>query len=241
MSSPNPIIVECMSLINTGTVDQQKLYGNTDRILEELQKDNMSYPMQIDVLQVGVHKSNRGGYGITGGDCLERGEAINFAGFRFSACKNLVCTEDNPDTRENEQATLELASKDEQLARYVKGQVNYASVAGSHLNGFFAAAKCERPCDVKELSINGKLSPAKICEANPQAKEVFEKGLHWTVVRHKATVLYPGLPEILEQGLNFQNSVHKPENQWQLLNRVMSKVAPLPPNYIYICVYLKGY
>ena len=228
----NPIIVDCMKKIMDGKADEQKIWANTDMILEQLNIDGLSYKRQIDCTNVGVHKSNRGGFGMTGSDCIERGVLINFTGFRFSACSKICCIEDDPIARLNEKWTCELAAKDEQLARYVQGHVNFASVAGSHINGFFAAAKHERPCSVPELSMNGKLSPAKITENNPQAKDVFENGLYWIVIRWQAEGLYPGLAAALEKGFNGMNLAHKPENQWQLLNRIMAKVAFQPTHPI---------
>ena len=97
----------------------------------------------------------------------------------------------------NEQFTLELAKQDELLARYVPGELDFASVACSHTNMFFAAAKDERPCFMSGITRNGKLSPVQITAGNPQAAEVFSKGLKWTVFKFEAEAMYPVLPEAL--------------------------------------------
>jgi len=224
MSDVNPDIVRLIKQVLEGAADEQKIWASTDQIMDNLAADGEVYTRQIPVKEVGVHRSNRGKWGIAGSDCIDRGTSINFRGFRLSAAKDLVCMEDDPDTKDNAKATVDLAEQDEQLARYELKEVAFASVSGSHLNGFFAALSDERPCTIAELSLNGKLSPAKFVESNPQAKEVLEHGLRWTVIRSKAEKKYPGLAEVLERGFNQKSGVHKPESQWQLLNRMMGKL-----------------
>ena len=84
-------------------------------------------------MSVGVSPDNRYGVGIKV-DYLHRLAAKLFrSGFRWSACTDAICMEDNDEQR-IAHFTIKLQSQSKQLGQQDKSEIRYGSLACSHPN-----------------------------------------------------------------------------------------------------------
>ena len=66
------------------------------------------------------------------------------------------------------------------------------------------------------LTIDGKLSVAKILTHHPLLFDTFDQGLDWTIWKASAEMSYPKLPDILQTGLNAKYSIQSGVDQFQV-------------------------
>jgi len=203
---------------------EDKIWSLAEEVIELGKADGLWYRLQIHPKRVGVHRHNRGGWMCCGVDALDTGVGIDSIGFSWKACEDAQCFEDSPE-HINEQAFLYIVEQDEMLADYKPGDIDYASVACSHSNQFFAMLIDEKPCSIPEVSINGKLNKSKFIQNNPRSEKVFTDGMWWTAWKWEAEVLYPKLPAMLEKAFNKKASIYRQESSFQLFNRAMTQAV----------------
>ena len=106
-------------------------------IIEEIKtiavQEGWCYRRRIPVLSVGVHKKNRGGYGVTGLGAIEVCKTIDLMGFCEVMMDDASCLEDDI-FHSNEVFTIELSKHDEILPEWKTGMVEFASMACGHTN-----------------------------------------------------------------------------------------------------------
>jgi hypothetical protein len=221
----NPRVVDLLKRTD-GDTEESMIVAYHEEIQQIGIKEGWIKSMTIDCLRVGIHKKNRGGWGVMHSDCIDIGEGIDDNGFVRSAMVDASCFEDDL-AHSNEDFTIDNNAKHEGLAQYTKGMIDFAAVGCSHTNQLWAAFKQRRPCDSLKLSDHGKLSPEKFIQKHPAASQVFEVGMTWWVYSRDAEVAYPTMPEMVERALNAKRMVAKNENCFGLLGRGAARISQM--------------
>ena len=185
------------------------------RIYNEIKKlgkqDRLWHVRRIPIKRVGVHRKNRGGFFVSGPTCHIIGGTVMGVGYDPDAHRDATSFQEGPD-RLNEKKFLETVENDALLASFNPGDIESSSVGCSHFNQFLAATIDGVPSDVKALTIDGRLSKAKLINRYPDMEVLFTEGLEWIEWFHEAELLYPELPDICQRGLNAKYAAQQDEH-----------------------------
>ena len=114
------------------------------------------YNVQIRPHHVGVHPDNRYGLGVKAELMVKLAIQIFRSGFRWSACGDAICAEE--DGGYIADFTANLQKRSSKLGKQSKSAVHYGSLACSHLNQWLVAALCSAECDEAAMSVDGRMS-----------------------------------------------------------------------------------
>ena len=100
-----------------------------------------------------------------------------------------------------------------------------ASAAGSHTNAFFRAVlnKCRSP--QTKITENGFLSAGKLSSKGPEWRDVFEKGLRWTIISYCVEDRWPDLVDIVQQFGNIPQQAALPESDISIMQKLHSMAS----------------
>ena len=150
---------------------------------------------------VGIHPSNRDGGGVRWAHVHELGANVVKLGFMWDECNTAVRVEDDEQGSVAAFTQQFLAAAAPQLVA-AGANVQYGSLACSHLNQFLRCAAAEVPSQEAALGDGHRVSLVKICNGDSNIKLAIELGLKWYVVKARAVKLYPELSGLIQQARN---------------------------------------
>lgn len=106
---------------------------------------------------VGVHKSNRYGFGVSWSRFHRLGQKIMNIGFSWNACSNIICVEGSGDS-DSADFTLKLQESAAGFGKQRRHELQYFSLGGGHLNQLFVAFDDAVPCSSNRISTDGRMS-----------------------------------------------------------------------------------
>ena len=189
-------------LIECAVKDGGRVVSCVDSIIEILLKENMAYVMRVPPAMMGVHWANRDGYGVSASEVHAIGADIVHMGWSWLACKHAVAMEDDDD-KKVEAFNFKLKNSAEELADTTEGEIKFGSLSCSHTNQFLHAVLAERPSSIESLSIDGHLSKSKLSERDPALADALAKGLEWVILKKEVAILYPRLPDLIQNARCF--------------------------------------
>ena len=200
--------------------DQTKLVKTVDDVMKHLVEDDLVYKCRIPSDLVGVHPSNRDGYGVSEEAVHSLGGDIVLLGFSMSATASAVCIEDG-DGKVAE-FTKKICNGSEKLASVQPSEIKYGSLSCSHTNQFLRAANAEVPSTNEVLQVGGRINVAKITQNDSELKCALKEGLVWTVLKASVATLYPAFPTTLQAAKNAVGQIQQHETEVQLLMRIQA-------------------
>ena len=200
--------------------DQTKLVKTVDDVMKHLVEDDLVYKCRIPSDLVGVHPSNRDGYGVSEEAVHSLGGDIVLLGFSMSATASAVCIEDG-DGKVAE-FTKKICNGSEKLASVQPSEIKYGSLSCSHTNQFLRAANAEVPSTNEVLQVGGRINVAKITQNDSELKCALKEGLVWTVLKASVATLYPAFPTMLQAAKNAVGQIQQHETEVQLLMRIQA-------------------
>ena len=200
--------------------DQTKLVKTVDDVMKHLVEDDLVYKCRIPSDLVGVHPSNRDGYGVSEEAVHSLGGDIVLLGFSMSATASAVCIEDG-DGKVAE-FTKKICNGSEKLASVQPSEIKYGSLSCSHTNQFLRAANAEVPSTNEVLQVGSRINVAKITQNDSELKCALKEGLVWTVLKASVATLYPAFPTMLQAAKNAVGQIQQHETEVQLLMRIQA-------------------
>ena len=219
MPKPDPVIQEMLASIDK---DHARLVSVIDDVLDMLVEQKLAWKARIPPKRVGVDKANRGGYGVSPTEVHALGSEIVKMGFSPLACAHAVCGEDDEDST-HARFTVDLASANLGLGRKSIEEIAYASVSCTHTNQWLCAALDGVECEYENLTIDGKMSVAKLSK-DPKLADALQNGLEWLVLSAKVRKMYPQLMDLVQHARNAPGSAQRRETEMQLLVKVQHTV-----------------
>ena len=129
-------------------------------------------PPEVHPTKVGVHKTNRGGYGLDQEHVHNLTQNITDSGFTVHALNPYAIEDDALGT--NREFMYDLTKLSEKLATLTA--IQYASLSNGHTNHSLCCILVGVECDIPDLSANGKMCKAKVVGRCPSI-EPFLEGL----------------------------------------------------------------
>lgn len=219
----DPAIAELLASIDAD--DDSKMVSVIEDVLARLEVQKLAWRARIPPRAVGVHKENRGGYGVGAPEVHRLGADITKMGWSHAATSHAVCVEDVDGS--TAKFTHKLASQSPGLPVVPASEIRYGSLSCSHTNQFLVAALCGVPTEQQSLAVGGKMSADMLGSRDASMKEALTDGLLWLVVSHKATVLYPSLCEHVQAARNSSGAAHHKEDSFQIMLKAHTMAASM--------------
>ena len=178
MAAANPLIVELLA-----QTDDHKIVATIDEVLKKLEEDGLAYRLSIPPKLVGVHPCNRDGYGISATEVHSLGSDIVGMGWSWKACAQAVCIEDDPQSTIATHTADMVSASNGGLGRADQLQVKFGSLACGHTNRFLCAVLDAVPCELENLSVDGRMSVPTVTGRGPGLRDALKGGLNWLVLK----------------------------------------------------------
>ena len=225
---------EFEKLYDAANQPDSQLVFLVDNMITQLFSLNMAYKKWIHPKQVGVHKANRDGLGVVEESVHGILVDIDADGFVWSAVDEALCFEDQLDHRHAD-FTCTLCNDEPSLATFVKADVGFAAAACTHTNQSLAAAIDSVATLHESISIDGRISAAKLGAKNVNMQKALTEGLHWTVIKRDVELRYPLLPDIVQRAKNKVGQTQRRPDMWQVilhLQRSANRMAKLSGGHV---------
>jgi len=205
-------------LKSVDATSDSRLVSVVDKVLEKLTEQKLAWTCRIPPRLVGVHQSNRSGYGVSGPEMHRLGSEVVAMGWSEQACSHAVCAED---TSGQVAAFMEkLWDGTTGLGKVSLSEIKYGSLSCSHTNQFLVAALCGVPSEYSSLTVDGTMNTDKLGRADAALARALEQGMTWLVISAQATSLYPNLCELVQAARNSTGAVHHKEHAFSLMTKV---------------------
>ncbi|CAE7242610.1 unnamed protein product [Symbiodinium microadriaticum] len=189
---------------------------------EYLLSEKLAFKLRLQCDMIGVHFNNRDGIGCSATHVGELISSIAAIGFVEKEVK-AICIEVPSDRRGdqvrqfNDRLVTEAAGK---LAPVSGQALRYASIVGSHTNQAFRAFKAGLEHSDSKVSVDGRLSMAKLATVDPEWHKCIEQGVEWLVISHSVTEHFPNYAGLAQAAGNTAGQVAAVEHELQLARKV---------------------
>jgi hypothetical protein len=190
------------------------------QMISLLLEEKVALKLTIPPLLVGVHPTNRDGYGVNPHDVHALMDDIFSLGWDTSKVSAL-CVELEPGDIDVRLFNERLAEESRGLLAPVDAkQLRYVSLWGSHTNQVLRAVSARLQHGNQEMTIEGRLDVGRIEIRDKDFAECVREGIQWIVLPNALFKSHPGLAEFLQSAGNASGQVSKPEHELQLLRKV---------------------
>ena len=206
-------------------VDNKGLMKTWREIEKILSSNGLVSSLQIPPDKVGVHPSNRDGFGLAVKDVHRLLNLVSEVGFDESQI-NAWCVE----VSHHEQ--LAVTKFNESLVRQSNGTLpafphpaRYASLSASHTNAMLRACLhgCPHVDGEKVLTCDGALDMSRIESQDSGLAKAVRDGLKWKCVSHLAMEC-SGLVKILQSAMNASQQIARQEHEFQIFKRIANEI-----------------
>ena len=202
-----------------------------DKIIETCTKHKFCKPRVLHVKELAPHPSNRDGEGLSANRCQTRVKVIKKGGCsKLTLRPNCVAMEDDPDTRHVAKFAMDVIASSPKFARLVEHEIKAGTLGAGHATHGFAMIHDEVPCDIVEISENGRMSK-KLCFEDITIKDIVENGIEVDVIDYRVERAFPMVPHIIQSALNVVQQVSEGESWHQMLLKIVNAAAGQAPNY----------
>jgi hypothetical protein len=191
------------------------------QLISVLMEEKVAYRLTIPPLLVGVHPTNRDGYGINAVDVHTLMDDIFSIGWDMAKVSALcveLTTEDGQSIREfNQRLVCESKGL---LAPDHSDQMRFSSLWGGHTNQILRAITCSIPHTNPDMCLGGTLDIQKIEKHDPEFGLAARGGLQWIVIPGTLLKDHPSMASFIQSAGNAPGQVAKPEHEMQLLRKI---------------------
>jgi len=178
----NPEIERLLESVNLKSDGNAKIASVLDDILNLRYQDGLcKFGVQIHPKCVGVHPSNRYGFGVSVTAVHRLGAKIVRMGWSWAACALAICIADGA-TRKIAKCTTRMQHGSSKFGQCDENEITYGSLANGHTNQFLTAAIDGAETDEESLAVDGHISKEKISMNDHAITEALTKGIRWTAL-----------------------------------------------------------
>lgn len=208
--------------------NESRVVATVDSVVNQLMELGLAYKVRLPPSWVGVHPTNRGGYGVSQTEVHALGAEILRMGWSWEACRHAICIED--DKKGTVKAfSAAMTGKMDGLAP-TTSECKFGSLACSHTNQFLCCVGAEVPCEIDVLSVNGRMSKSRIFDIDPEMKTAVLDGMVWIVLKAEVAETFPTLCDLVQVAKNGPGSAQRSESEFQTLLRIAAAVKMVSTN-----------
>lgn len=202
-----------------------------DQILGACMLHKFCKPRKFHAKELSPHPSNRDGEGLSANRAQTRMKVIKKGGCSLNTLRpNCVAIEDDPDTRHVAKFGCDVIASSQKFAKLQYHEIKAGTLGAGHATHGFAMLHDEVPCDIPEISENGRMSKQK-CFADKTIKDIVENGLEFDVLDYRVERAFKVVPHIIQSALNVVQQVSEGESWHQMLLKVLGAAKEQSPRY----------
>ena len=185
-------------------------------VLAYLRQHHLLTQMRLPPQYVGVHPSNRDGYGLNALDVHDLIDSVVDVGFVPAKVQAVGVEIEHEDVRKwNENL---VASADGLLGVMDGNALKITSLCGSHTNFALRCVAQAVPHENPHISVSGRLSLQLLEERDPAYHNAVVEGLQWDVIAAPVARAFPQLLCLISRSGN--TSLARGEHELQVLRRI---------------------
>ena len=223
---PNPQIVSVLASVSTNRMTDPEnaahIVSALETILKLLTDDGLVTRMPLPPNVVGVHPTNRYGFGCSASNVHRLGAKIVRMGWSWAACAMAICIADSA-SRKIAKFTVKMQRGSKLFGKSLENGIRYGSLSCGHTNQFLVAALDGVETDEENLrGQDGRISIEKITRnvhGHNDLGEALEKGMHWHVVDPIVEEMYPEFANLAQRA---RQAVGQVQNVESLLEQMCS-------------------
>ena len=200
-----------------------------ETVLTMLIAAGLAVYMHMPPKSVGVHPDNRYGFGVSAAAMHDLASKIVRMGWSWLACSGAVCMEDDASGR-IASYTVKLQQGSHLFGQSKLHEIKAGSLSNGHTNQFLVAALDSVPSEHENLTIDGRMSVAKMSAPDPCLAEAFKTGLKWLVIKAEAGVLYPNLARLVQAARQATGQVQNEETTFQVMENIQNSASAMSVN-----------
>jgi len=202
---PTDVVMAVQQIINKTEISGEYV-SSWENIQQALLAAKLADYRQVPPDEVGVHKDNRGSFGISGADSQHHGEDILDVGFSWKKASDATAFEVPPPSTAETEANTKFNNLMVDLSNSLIPPLTFLkllSVGGSFTNTFLRQVKGGVQAASEKLADpNGMLNIDHICIDRPALRDAIEKGLIWFTMHWACPQVWPQLPDLVQNALN---------------------------------------
>ena len=213
MAEPDKAQVQLVQqLLNHILADVQAV-RSWELVVEKLTAMGLSWRVQMQPDQVGIHQGNRSKFGIDATNMNAHGSTIIKKGFSWKKSEDCTAIEMPSDPASVAEAIASNFRVVELSGGYIPklSAMKALSLGGANTNGFLRAARARCPTMTEFADANGRWSTDGLMVKDEHLKAAIEKGLWWTLLDKRCAELWPSLPNAAQKALNLRQSTETGE------------------------------
>jgi len=191
-------------------------------ILTRLRQLGLAFDQVLRPGRRGVHPQNRGSYGINHSSVHALGRDIIEMGWSWQELgAESIAVQDDPVDSYVQVYNAKIAAGSDKLAPCPPRSIDAGTLTNGHTTLFLRALDHGVPCDIPEISVDGRMAKHSLIAADPELGVAISTGWKWTVLHHSTRHLYgPRLFEFLSDIRNV--SVNRPQSEMQVLLKIFN-------------------
>ncbi|CAJ1429452.1 unnamed protein product [Effrenium voratum] len=209
-------VQEHVSKLLAEASDGDRLVATVHKVLAFLESRDLVYHVKLAPDLVGVHPSNRDGYGLNSIDVYDLLDSIVGVGFISEKVNAVACEVEGDTVRAWNQKLV--ASSNGALGRLEPNKLKAVTLCGSHTNFALRVCKDELPHNNDLICVDGRISLAKIKARDSKLYEAVTDGVTWRVLAKEVAASFPNFLQMLQQYGNA--SLQRGEHELQVLRRI---------------------
>ena len=216
---------------NSGEDASTQIVVMKDQILGACMLHKFCRSQKLFVKELAPHPCNRDGEGLSANRAQTRMKVIKKGGCSMKTLRpNCVAIEDDPETRHVAKFGCDVVASSDNFAKLQFHEIKAGTLGAGHATHGFAMLHDEVPCDIPEISENGRMSKQK-CFADKAIKDIVENGLEFDVLDYRIERAFKVVPHIVQSALNVVQQVSEGESWDQMLLKILSAAKAQAPNY----------
>ena len=191
-----------------GDASNAKNVQYKDKIEDVSRDEGYLNSMSLSWKQIGATPFNRGNEGLVWNRAHTRVLRVKRSGYSHSIFKqNAYALEDCPLTHEFAKYTAKVTSSDPHYATYREEEVTVATLGATHFSHGMACGAQGVPCDIEEISTNGRMDRDKICKGDPMMLQAMSAKPSFEVFKWVVHAALPSITAIFSNALNEMSTV----------------------------------
>ena len=158
-------------------------------IVARLLQTGLASKIVLSPKQLGLSPDNRSEYGINEDAVHRLGKNIMDLGFDIDEIVNPWCVQEDPVDQYITRYTTSITEDSTMLAK-VSDPIVAGTLTNGHVTLLLRCILAGVPCEHSKLSVDGKMSIARIEELSPEMAEAAVKGWQWTMIHHPVRHIY---------------------------------------------------
>lgn len=202
--------------------ENSNMVSSCKSVMKMLTEHGLVFECKVHSKYIGVHPSNRDGFGVSGNAVASLASQIYHLGFDFGEIRAIAVEIDDASRDQITQFNKQMCAGSSETLAPVDVALKFASLQGSHTNQVLKAIHYGVKHADESMTEAGFLSVSKIGLRDPLFAQAVKEGLSWTIISTEAIRIFPSLPGLIQASGNAAGQVAQGEHEVQTMRKVLN-------------------